>query len=85
MKQQKKLLSRNAKQPREYLNRESHYLWVKTDISSKLTEKADAAPVVALKHSHILLRIRPAGSDAKKEAILDQSGTATNSSKRSCP
>jgi len=34
--------------------------------------EADAAPEVALKHSQILLKIRPATSDTKKEAILAQ-------------
>src|SRR5947207_2622615 len=68
--QQKKINGQEREPPREYLDRESHYLWGKRYLL-KLIEK-DAAPAVELKHSHMILQIRPASSDEKKQAVLDE-------------
>jgi len=67
--QQKKLLEQERETPREYLDRESHYLWGKRYLLH-VVEK-DAAPEVELKHNKILFRIRPATSDERKQEILD--------------
>jgi len=67
--QQKKLREQQRETPREYLDRESHYLWGKRYLM-KVIEK-DAAPDVELKHSKMLLQIRPATNDEKKQEILD--------------
>ncbi len=67
--QQKKLLEQARETPREYLDRESHYVWGKRYLL-KLIEK-DAAPEVELKHNKMLLRVRPATSDIRKQEILD--------------
>lgn len=67
--QQKKLREQQRETPREYLDRESHYLWGKRYLL-QVIEK-DAAPDVELKHSKMLLQIRPATNDEKKQAILD--------------
>src|ERR1700733_8818083 len=68
--QQKKIVEQEREPPREYLDRESHYLWGKRYLL-KVIEK-DAAPKVALKHSRILLHLRPPTDDAKKQAILEE-------------
>jgi len=68
--QQKKVNEQERETPREYLDRESHYLWGKRYLL-KVIEK-DAAPSVELKHSHILLQIRPGSSEEKKQAVLDE-------------
>ena len=68
--QQKKLRAQERENPREYLDRESHYVWGKRYLL-KVVEN-DAAPQVALRHSQILLKIRPETGDDKREAILDQ-------------
>lgn len=68
--QQKKLREQEREAPREYLDRESHYVWGKRYLL-KVIEK-DAAPEVALKHSKMLLQIRPASSDERKKAILEE-------------
>src|SRR3972149_3836684 len=47
--QQKKLQEQERETPREYLDRESHYLWGKRYLL-KIVE-ADAAPEVKLKHN----------------------------------
>jgi predicted metal-dependent hydrolase len=67
--QQKKLRAQERETPREYLDRESHYLWGKRYLL-KVIEK-DVAPSVGLRHSTLLLRIRSGSSDEKKQAILD--------------
>ncbi len=67
--QQKKLLEQARETPREYLDRESHYVWGKRYLLKVIEQ--DAAPEVELKHSAMLLHIRPATSDVRKQEILD--------------
>ena len=55
--QQKKFQQQPRQQQREYLNRESHYLWGKRYLL-KVIER-DASPAVELKHKQIYLYIRP--------------------------
>ena len=66
--QQKKLREQERETPREYLERESHYVWGKRYLL-KLVE-ADAAPAVELKHSRMILQVRPGTNNGKKQAIL---------------
>ena len=68
--QQKKVNAQERETPREYLERESHYLWGKRYLL-KLVEK-DAAPSVELKHSHIVLQVRPGSGEERKQAVLDE-------------
>lgn len=67
--QQKKLLEQARETPREYLDRESHYVWGKRYLLNVIEQ--DAAPEVELKHSAMLLHIRPATTDLRKQDILD--------------
>lgn len=67
--QQKKLREQERETPREYLDRESHYVWGRRYLL-KLVEK-DAAPSVELKHSKMVLQLRPAASVEKKQEVLD--------------
>jgi predicted metal-dependent hydrolase len=67
--QQQKLREQERETPREYLDRESHYVWGKRYLL-KIEEK-DAAPEVELKHNKMILRIRPATSHETKQAILE--------------
>lgn len=68
-KQQKKLREQQRETPREYLDRESHYVWGKRYLL-KLVEK-EAAPTVELKHTKMILKLRPAASHEKKQEVLD--------------
>ncbi|HXB68351.1 MAG TPA: SprT family zinc-dependent metalloprotease [Candidatus Acidoferrales bacterium] len=68
--QQKKVIEQEREPPREYLDRESHYVWG-TRYLLKVIEK-DAAPEVQLEHSQLLLQTRPATSEAHKQAILEE-------------
>jgi hypothetical protein len=67
--QQKKLREQERETPREYLDRESHYIWGKRYLLKVL--EIDAAPTVELKHGTMLLRVRPGASDEKKQAVLE--------------
>ncbi len=68
--QQEKLRGQPRETPREYLNRESHYVWGKRYLL-QITEN-ESAPAVELKHNKIILRVRPGTSEEKKEAIVDE-------------
>ena len=67
--QQKKLREQQRETPREFLDRESHYVWGKRYLL-KLAEK-EAAPTVELKHTKMILQLRPAASYEKKQEVLD--------------
>lgn len=67
--QQKKLRAQDRETRREYLDRESHFVWGKRYLL-KVIEK-DEAPGVELRHSTLCLRIRAGSSAEKKQAVLD--------------
>lgn len=68
--QQKKLREQERETPREYLNRESHYLWGRRYL---LTVREDnEAPSIELKHSRIILRVRPGTSEERKQALFEE-------------
>jgi predicted metal-dependent hydrolase len=67
--QQKKLQEQERETPREYLDRESHYVWGKRYLL-KVIEN-DASPSVELKHSQMLLSVRPGSDEKKMQAIVD--------------
>jgi predicted metal-dependent hydrolase len=68
--QQKKLREQNRETPREYLDRESHYVWGKRYLL-EVTEK-DAAPKIELNHNKIQLQVRLATPQEKRQALLEQ-------------
>jgi predicted metal-dependent hydrolase len=69
-KQQKKLKEQERESEREYLNRESHYVWGKRYLL-RVVER-DAAPGVEIKHSKLVLFVRPRASEAKKQEVLER-------------
>ena len=68
--QQHKLREQERETPREYLDRESHYVWGKRYLLTVV--ESDKAPAVELKHSEMHLRVRPGTSEEKKQAIVDE-------------
>lgn len=68
--QQDKLRGQAREAPREYLDRESHYVWGKRYLL-KVVEQ-DAPPHVAIKHSALVLHVRPSAIDAKKQSVLSE-------------
>jgi predicted metal-dependent hydrolase len=69
-KQQGKLREQERESPREYLERESHYLWGKRYLLT--VAETEMKPSVEVKHSKLLLHVRPGTTDEKKESIVAQ-------------
>lgn len=69
-KQQAKLRAQKRETPREYLDRESHYVWGRRYLL-KIIE-ADAPPFIELKHNRVVLSVRPGSSEKKKAAIMEE-------------
>jgi hypothetical protein len=67
--QQQKLQEQERETRREYLDRESHYVWGKRYLLKVI--EGDAAPSVVLQHSRMLLRVRPGTDARKKQAIVE--------------
>ena len=67
--QQRKLQEQERESPREYLDRESHYVWGKRYLL-KVVE-CDAAPKVELLPKMMKLTVRPGTSEAKLQAIVE--------------
>jgi predicted metal-dependent hydrolase len=68
--QQITLQGQERETPREYLDRESHYLWGKRYLLQVV--EMDGAPSVQLDHHKMLLRVRPRTSEDKKREIVAQ-------------
>ena len=69
IRQQRRKLQEQAREtPREYLERESHYLWGRRYLLTIVEE--DAAPAVSLRHRAIVLRIRPGSTEEKRQAVM---------------
>lgn len=67
--QRRKMQAQERETPREYLDRESHYLWGKRYLL-KVVE-VDAAPLIKLTHTKLVLQVRPGTDDKRRQEILD--------------
>ena len=67
--QQTKLREQERETPRDYVDRESHYVWGKRYLLT-VTE-SDRPPLIELKHSRMLLRVRPGMAEEKREALFE--------------
>ena len=68
--QQKKFQEQERETPREYLERESHYIWGKRYLMQ--VREADRSPGVELGHNTITLTVRPGASETKRKEIVDE-------------
>ncbi|CAN5831657.1 SprT family zinc-dependent metalloprotease [soil metagenome] len=66
--QQRDLRDQPRETPREYLDRESHYLWGRRYLLKVL--EANAAPKVELEHRWMLLIVRPDAAEAARQEVL---------------
>jgi len=66
--QQQKLRSQARESPREFVTRESHYLWGKRYLL-KVVEK-EGKPYVTADHRRITLYVRPGSAVAKRRAVM---------------
>ena len=67
--QQRKLQAQERETPREYLNRESHYVWGRRYLLQVI--EADGPSAVELTPGRLLLRVRPGTDPAGRRAALD--------------
>ncbi|RFP15078.1 M48 family metallopeptidase [Duganella sp. BJB475] len=67
--QQRKLQAQVRETPREFLNKESHYLWGKRYLLE--ISFADAAPAVSLTPRMLQLQVRPGADQRVCEEVLD--------------
>src|SRR5437660_12257663 len=66
--QQAKLRGQARETPREFVERESHYLWGRRYLLS--VREAEAKPSVRLDHRRIVLTVRPGTGRTKREAVM---------------
>ena len=66
--QQAKMQDQAREMPREFVERESHYLWGRRYLLTVKEEKAK--PSVCLSHRAIMLTVRPGSNNAKRAAIM---------------
>ncbi len=70
-KQQRQLRSQERESPREYVDRESHFVWGKRYLL-KVSEKDGTPVVVELTPRHLLLQIRPQTSKKRRHEIVEE-------------
>ena len=68
--QQAKLTAQAREAPRQFVARESHYLWGRRYLLA-IVER-EAKPMVTLDHRRITLHVRPGSDRAKRQALLDE-------------
>jgi predicted metal-dependent hydrolase len=66
--QQRKLREQERETPREYLDRESHFVWGQRYLLRVLEE--NTAPRVALKPNGMILRVRPGTTEKAKQSLV---------------
>jgi predicted metal-dependent hydrolase len=66
--QQTKLREQARETPRQFVERESHYLWGRRYLLSVSEE--EAKPAIRLGHRNITLTVRPGSSRAKRQAVM---------------
>lgn len=69
-KQQHKLRNQARETPREFIERESHYLWGRRHLLTVL--ERDSKPFVTVDHKRIILNVRPGSDYAKRAAVIHE-------------
>lgn len=68
--QQHKVQEQERETPREYLNRESHYVWGRRYLMA--VRESGEPPTVELSHNRIVLCLRPGTDRTRREALMEQ-------------
>lgn len=68
--QQRQMCAQPREPEREYLNRESHQVWCRRYLLEMI--EVDAAPAVELKHSTLVLQVRPGSNEALRQEVLER-------------
>lgn len=67
--QQRKFREQDRETPREYIDRESHYVWGRRYLL--VVSEKEQRPSVELDHNRMILQVRPGASWEKRQAIMD--------------
>ena len=68
--QQTRLRDQPREAPREYVDRESHYVWGKRYLLT--VAEREEPPAIDLGHSRMLLNVRPGTDEIKKHALVEE-------------
>jgi predicted metal-dependent hydrolase len=68
--QQKRITGQDRESPREYIERESHYLWGRRYLL-RIVER-ESPPQVQLRHKKMILQVRPGTGAERRQEILDE-------------
>lgn len=68
--ERKKYLEQEREPQREFLDRESHYVWGKRYLLEIV--EVEETPSVELKHSQLVIKVRPGTEKIKTKSILDE-------------
>lgn len=69
-KQQHKLRNQARETPREFIERESHYLWGRRHLLTVI--ERNIKPFVTVDHKRIILNVRPGSDYAKRAAVIHE-------------
>jgi predicted metal-dependent hydrolase len=67
--QQRKLREQERETPREYVERESHYVWGKRHLLTVV--ESEGAPSIEIKHSRLFLRVAPRTAEERRQAFVE--------------
>jgi predicted metal-dependent hydrolase len=68
--QQKKLREQERETPREYVDRESHYMWGRRYLLTVV--ESDRPLSIELKHGRMILRVRPRTDEDKRQGLVEE-------------
>ncbi len=68
--QQEKIQAQERETPREYLDRESHYIWGKRYLLDVVEE--NTRPEVVLLHGKMILRVRPGTDENRRQVVVEE-------------
>lgn len=68
--QQRKLREQEREPAREYIDRESHYVWGKRYLLEIF--ESDQTPSIELRHNKLVLHVRRKADEAKRQTIVDR-------------
>jgi len=67
--QQTNLRAQERETPREYVERESHFVWGGRYLLT--LSESDEPPAIELRHSRLLLRVRPRTNENRRQALVE--------------
>lgn len=67
--QQRELAAQDRESLREYLERESHYVWGKRYLLT--VNESEETPSVSLRHNRLILNVRPDSDYAKRKQVIE--------------